>query len=102
MKQRNQDLKDILEDMLYAHKQAQSLIVAKNVAWNVSQEAHAENRGYKNSRFYVLRNTLIPAILVEVGFVSHPREEKLLRSASYRQRIAEGLSRGILQFNDKD
>ncbi len=102
MKQGSKDLKIILEDMLYSHKQAQSLIVARNAAHGISQEVRAQNRGYKTSHFYVLRNTLIPAVLVEVGFLSHPREEKLLRTASYRQRIAEGLATGILEYNDKD
>ena len=102
MKQGSKDLENILEDLLYSHKQAQSLSLAKTLSETVSQEANTENRGFKTSHFYVLRNTLIPAVLVEIGFLTHPREEKLLQTSAYRQKIAEGLARGILLYDSQN
>ncbi|MCA9407023.1 MAG: N-acetylmuramoyl-L-alanine amidase, partial [Candidatus Omnitrophica bacterium] len=57
----------------------------------------ARNLGRKKSRFYVLRNTLIPSILVEVGFLTNPKEENLLSTPAYRQRIAIGLANSIVE-----
>jgi N-acetylmuramoyl-L-alanine amidase len=54
----------------------------------------------KRAFFYVLINTEMPSILAEVGFISNPDEEKLLRKDSYRQAIAEALFRGIKKFVD--
>ena len=102
MKQGSRDLENILEDLLYSHKQAQSLSLAKTLSETVSQEANTENRGSKTSHFYVLRNTLIPAVLVEIGFLTHPREGKLLQTSAYRQKIAEGLARGILLYDSQN
>jgi N-acetylmuramoyl-L-alanine amidase len=54
----------------------------------------------KRAFFYVLINTEMPSILAEVGFISNPDEEKLLKNDSYRQAIAEALYRGIKKYVD--
>jgi N-acetylmuramoyl-L-alanine amidase len=51
----------------------------------------------KRSRFHVLRNNARPAALVELGFMSNPRELRLIKSASYRQRLADAVVRGIVK-----
>ncbi|RKZ22848.1 hypothetical protein DRQ18_01820 [bacterium] len=56
------------------------------------------NRGVKQANFYVLRLNYMPAVLVEIGFISNPHEEKLLKSSSFREKIAEGIARGIERF----
>jgi len=40
----------------------------------------------------------MPSVLTEIGFLSNPREEALLRKPEYRQKIAEALYRGISQY----
>jgi N-acetylmuramoyl-L-alanine amidase len=40
----------------------------------------------------------VPVVLVEAGFMSNPREERLLRSAGYQQRVARGLAAGVAAF----
>ncbi|SHF25587.1 N-acetylmuramoyl-L-alanine amidase [Caldanaerobius fijiensis DSM 17918] len=50
---------------------------------------------------YVLRNTKIPAVIVECGFLSNPEEEKLLQDDSYQTRIAEAIYRGISAYLGK-
>src|SRR5215210_2847199 len=48
----------------------------------------SENRGLRRRGFYVIRRTRIPAVLVECGFLTNPRESRLISSAAYRQRLA--------------
>lgn len=55
----------------------------------------ARNRGVKSAPLVVLIGTSVPSVLVEVGFTNHPVEGKLLLTASYRERIATGLFKGI-------
>jgi N-acetylmuramoyl-L-alanine amidase len=50
----------------------------------------------KQRGFYVLRKNRRPAILVEGGFVSNPRENAALQSASVRQKVALAIARGII------
>ena len=63
-------------------------------------QPHVVNLGVKRAFFYVLINTQMPSILAEVGFISNPEEEKLLRQEAYRQKIAEALYQGVKRFID--
>jgi N-acetylmuramoyl-L-alanine amidase len=67
------------------------------LAANIQRELSrfSKNRGVKRARFHVLRNNTKPAALVECGFLSSPYEARKIRSAGYRQRIADAIVRGI-------
>ncbi|HEX2188591.1 MAG TPA: N-acetylmuramoyl-L-alanine amidase [Longimicrobiaceae bacterium] len=56
------------------------------------------NRGVKQAGFYVLNGAFMPAVLVEIGFISNPQEEQLLASARQQQLIAERLARSVHAF----
>jgi N-acetylmuramoyl-L-alanine amidase len=85
-----------LEDSLQlAHAVQGSLVDTMEPA-----QPHVVNLGVKRAFFYVLMNTKMPSILAEVGFISNPEEEKLLRKDAYRQKIAEALYQGIKRFID--
>ncbi len=58
----------------------------------------AEDRGLKHARFVVLRNSAMPAALVECGFLSNPQDEQKLATSSYRETLALGLAQGILNY----
>lgn len=55
-------------------------------------------RGIKEAEFYVLKNTIMPAVLVEVGFISNYTEEKALQSEGYRQLLAEAVGKGVYAY----
>jgi N-acetylmuramoyl-L-alanine amidase len=98
----DKNVERIVSDMLYAHKQAESKALASRLSRDMTRVVKTKDRGAKGSRFYVLRNTLIPAILVEVGFLTNPKEEGLLRTSAYRQRVARGLAESIVGYIDGD
>lgn len=58
------------------------------------------NRGIKQNSFRVLKGATMPAVLVEVGFISNADEEKLLASAEYQDKLAEAIYRGVLRYRD--
>ena len=60
------------------------------------------NRGVKYARFYVLRQTNIPASLVELGFLSNPDEEALLADTNYQEKLAQALLRAIERYFDEE
>ncbi len=78
-----------------SYKLAQA--VQQNICDNVSS-FHTEHidRKVKHSVSQVLLGTQMPAILVEVGFLSHPKEGRLLNDAEYQNCIAQGICNGIL------
>ena len=59
-----------------------------------------EDRGVKQADFYVMRGTMgaMPSVLVEIGFISNPSEEKRLRKGAFQQKMAEAIGRGIAKF----
>lgn len=58
----------------------------------------SSDRGVRFARFYVLRRTSMPAVLVEVGFVTGARDAANLSDADYREKMAESIAAGILQY----
>lgn len=56
-----------------------------------------KNRGVKEASYYVLKNTNMPAVLVEVGFISHDKTAEKLFSYSYQNKIARLIVDGILK-----
>ena len=63
---------------------------------------YTTNRGLLRSRFYVINHTAVPAILVEIGFISNPEERKSLTTPQRKQQTAEGIADGIVEyFNTK-
>jgi len=58
----------------------------------------ARDRGIRRARFFVIRNALCPAALVECGFLSNTQEAGRLSAELYREAVAEGLTRGILTY----
>lgn len=98
MNKNDKKLKAIIADMLYLNKQNESGQLARSIVEQAAKYIKTKNRGDKKAGFYVLRNTLVPAVLVEVGFLSNPKEEKLLQTKSYRKKIADGVAKGILEY----
>lgn len=56
------------------------------------------NRGVKQALFYVLVGAKMPSALVEVGFISNPDEERLLKEESHRERLANAIALGINKY----
>ena len=75
-----------------------NLLLAYCVHRGVLSQTHADDRGVRRARFFVIRNAVCPAALVECGFLSNVREATRLTDESYRDKVAEGLSRGILTY----
>jgi N-acetylmuramoyl-L-alanine amidase len=73
--------------------------LAQTIQSELSRIPERNNRGVRpRTDLAVLNNLAIPAVLVEVGFVSNAEEELLLISAEYQNQIAEGLFEGIKLF----
>lgn len=76
----------------------ESMDLGANIQQEVVKELGLYNRNVKSANFYVIKNTSMPAVLVELGFISNPTEEKLLSSADFQKKAAEGIYRGILAY----
>ena len=82
---------DKIEESRQFAERVQSALYQFSVRGNSS----ARDRGVKQAPFVVLVGARMPSILCEVGFLSNPRDETLLKRAEHRQRLAEALYKGV-------
>ena len=59
------------------------------------------DRGVKQGRFYVIKNTRMPAVLVEIGFLTGRLDARRLEKSAHRKRIAFAIAKGILEYLSK-
>lgn len=72
--------------------------LAEKVQKNLVNEIKLANRGVKyNNKFVILARPTAPAILVETAFINNPREEALLKSDVFLNKIAIGIVKGLLE-----
>jgi N-acetylmuramoyl-L-alanine amidase len=102
------DLKDLLQKIALKDKIDESREFAGRLqtslyglsSKNPSAAAGTKNRGVKKAPFVVLIGAQMPAVLAEIGFLSNPAEEALLKKPEQRQKIAEALYKGIVAYVD--
>jgi N-acetylmuramoyl-L-alanine amidase len=92
------DLALILWDLAQAAHLEDSSALASRVQEELAVVTGSEGRGVKQAPFRVLVGAAMPAVLVEVAFISNPEEEKLLASDAYQAKIAGAIARGIQRF----
>ncbi len=85
---------DGIETYYYSSKSAR---LASAIHSRMVSAAGTENRGVRQRGFYVIRNTRIPAVLCECGFLTNPAEGKRIStSGDYRQKLAQAIANGIM------
>ncbi len=94
-----QELRAIVWDMIYANSRAESIELSRSLCRVMDASIDANILGVKNARFQVLRGITMPGILIEVGFVSNFNEERLLRTAGYREKLAAGILEGLRDYS---
>jgi N-acetylmuramoyl-L-alanine amidase len=102
------DLHYILTDLRQQYKANESASLARMIEAATVADAAAETGirvnelGAKQGPFYVLVGALMPAVLVECGFLSNPSETRLLQSPAYQQAIADGIAQAVAHYFNAD
>lgn len=76
----------------------QNLVLAYQIQKSLAQNLEAEDRGVRRARWAVLREAVMPAVLIEAGFMSHPAEGRKIQDAGYRRQIAGAIVQGLLAY----
>jgi N-acetylmuramoyl-L-alanine amidase len=75
-----------------------SLLLAYQMEKSLVQNLNANDRGVRRARFAVLRDAVMPAILIEGGYMTNPTEGKKIYAAAYRKQMAAAIVKGILTY----
>jgi len=82
----------------YYYKSANGRRLAEIVHWSILNGVNIDNRNIRQARFYVLRHSTMPAILVEVGFLTGAVDSSRLKDPNHRRQMAEAIARGIIEY----
>ena len=82
----------------YTKGTKQSKRLADNVRTALIDAIGTVDRGTQSCNFYVVKHTDMPAILVEISFISNPDEEKMMNSETGIKKIAQGIADGIADY----
>jgi N-acetylmuramoyl-L-alanine amidase len=92
------DLALILWDMAQANHLAESSSLAARIQEELADVTGSASRGVKQAPFRVLLGAAMPAVLVEVAFMSNAEEEKLLTSDAFQARVASAIAKGMSRY----
>ncbi|MCL1864469.1 MAG: N-acetylmuramoyl-L-alanine amidase [Spirochaetes bacterium] len=85
--------------MITTQIQRESLLLANSVQNNLKTKVKEfKSRGVNKADFFVLRGALMPAVLIEVGFITHPKEMEYLQRSDYQEKLTAGIVDGIINF----
>ena len=94
-----QVVEQIKNDFKHYEKTKQSLLLSKTV--QARSQATVEKSVIKRAPYFVIENTEMPSILIELGFISNRREAKKLANAEYQTEVAKIIADAILEYKEK-
>lgn len=95
----NDTMLNLQRDLQRARQHRESGLLAEAVQDRLTRHTDARDRGVKQANFGVLRGALMPAIVVEGGFLSHPEEGKEIPTSKHRKQLITALTRSIYDFD---
>ena len=92
----NEDLiKATIAQSAFAAKSEEFASLVQN---EIKKRVQSKDRGVKQAGFYVLMGASMPNVLIELGFISNPNEEKKLNNSSYRDMLATSIYYAVLEY----
>jgi N-acetylmuramoyl-L-alanine amidase len=97
------DLKDLVQQIALKDKVEESREFAAKVQTSMMvlasrTNSRAKDRGVRKAPFVVLIGAQMPSVLVEIGFLSNSKDERMMKKPEYRQKIAESLFKGVSEY----
>lgn len=95
------ELDDIVKKIMMRDKVDESRDLAQHIQKSLAAlKGSGPDRGVKEAPFVVLIGANMPSVLAEIGFISNPSDERMIKTAVYRQQIAESLFEGVRSYSD--
>lgn len=95
------DVAAIIEDLQRQNRINSSLRFTQTLTRVWRQDKDASHAAIKQAPFYVISKTSMPSVLIEIGFLSNPREAKKLLNADYQKELAQKIYSALVAYKDK-
>lgn len=96
---RREELGSVIYDMKLRAAHSLSEKLASKVQRSLIRKTGAVDRGVKQAPFAVLKEAEMPAIVLECGFLTHPKEGDKLLNPEYQEKLAAAIVRGLIEFD---
>lgn len=84
---------------VFSHPQSsESKVLAESIQKSMTDILKNTTRKAKQVDYFAIRKTKMPAVIVEIGFITNPAEEKLLQDPLYQSKVAYSIAAGIIQY----
>jgi N-acetylmuramoyl-L-alanine amidase len=97
----NGDLDFILRELRNLDTSHWSSLLAEMVQTEVDRVHPGPNRGVKQAPLAVITNALMPSVLFEVGYLSHPEEARLLARSDFQEQVGRAVADAVLRFLER-
>ncbi len=91
-------INETLWDMILSENRVESLAMAKSVSGELKKFLKLKTRHCRGAMFHVLKGAHMPAVLLEVGYLTNSSEAAQLKNSYYRQMVAEAVASGIVSY----
>jgi N-acetylmuramoyl-L-alanine amidase len=95
------NLDAIVWDLKFTEHREESIELAGFICQEVGKRLKLRRNKVRSAGFYVLKGTEMPAVLVELSYLSNRWDEKNLRKSDYKQKLSEGIVMGIIGFKNE-
>lgn len=95
------DIAAILEDLHRQNRMVSSLRLTKTLTHVWNNDENAPQATIKQAPFYVISKTSMPSVLIEIGFLTNPREAKKLLTTDYQNDLAQKIYSALLSYKEK-
>lgn len=92
------NLDAIVWDLMFTENREESIELAGFICQEVERRLELKGNKVRSARFYILKGAEMPAVLVELSYLSNKWDEKNLKKSYYRQKLAEGIVAGIMGY----
>lgn len=98
MQDANTEVADILVDLIRRETHSFSIRFARTLVGELTNSIGVINNPHRFAGFKVLKAPDVPSVLVELGYLSNPKDEELLQDADWRKKAAESISKAVAVF----
>jgi N-acetylmuramoyl-L-alanine amidase len=84
--------------LLLHQKSEQSLLLAKSLQDSLNKLYGTHEEPVYGKTYYLLKNTMVPAVIVEMGFITNVEDREMLTRPDSQQKIADKIAEGIQQY----
>ncbi|HWU44376.1 MAG TPA: N-acetylmuramoyl-L-alanine amidase [Bdellovibrio sp.] len=95
------DVAAIIEDLHRQSRMFSSLRLTRTLTHTWASDGKASQATIKQAPFYVISKTSMPAVLIEIGFLTNPREAKRLLSSEYQNDLAQKIYSALVAYKEK-